>query len=266
MPVRIYWYPKLVGALESLELDFVSDIQHDEPEVVAATAETIAGGQTRQLYGDWRRLVMVREHLDDQDDEATIMALRSLETHLRQGHSIGLSLDGNDGEAWAGFASGTYSRGSTTLGASTNRYAGWSGAAALAAGDRICVHSPSPGGGREWHEVTGVTTIGSTVAIGIARGLFYDHSGPIMVRKRHFWPVLKLPEDQLGTPILTSRTQGATWDLRLELREDNAELWSFAETGEVVASASGGQSPQILAQDMQAGVTYSKVFRLGLEG
>ena len=59
------------------------------------------------------------------------------------------------------------------------------------------------------------------------------------MRRRTFYPHLKLPEDQLDTPIVTTSSRGRTFDFRLELREDMPEAWSVGESGEGLTGATG---------------------------
>jgi len=59
------------------------------------------------------------------------------------------------------------------------------------------------------------------------------------VCRRTFYPHLKLPEDQLDTPIVTTSSRGRTFDFRLELREDMPEAWSVGESGEGLTGATG---------------------------
>ena len=61
---RIFWYPMGTGNVQTITIPrFITSLEDDDPEVSAATSETIAGGMRRQLYGDWRRVVITRQHL-----------------------------------------------------------------------------------------------------------------------------------------------------------------------------------------------------------
>jgi hypothetical protein len=236
---KIYWYPMGSGNLETITLGFVSDLQDDDPEVEAATAETIAGGMYRQLYGDWRRVVVMRQHLRPQlgTDAEAIRGLRSLQSHLLAGYSIGLAV--GSGSAFGSYTVAGASRGVDVIGIPANTYAAWDASAALANGDEIVIQSPSPDGAREVHEVNTVTAIGSTFLVSLTRPLRYDHPGRMLVRKRTFYPHLKMPEDQLQVPIVTTSTRGQTFDLRLELREDMQEAWDTGASGDALTGATG---------------------------
>jgi len=100
--------------------------------------------------------------------------------------------------------------------------------------------SQSPNGAREVHRVVSASVLGSgTTVIGLSRGTRYDHSGSVFVRKRTFYPHLKLPDDQLDVPIITSSSRGQTFDLRLELREDIQEAWNLNSSGQALSAATG---------------------------
>lgn len=227
----IYWYPMGTGNLETITLSFVTDLQDEDPEVEAATSETIAGGMYRQLYGDWRRVVFTRQHLREYkpDEDEAIRGMRSLQSHLIAGYSVGVAV--GSGSAFGSFTAAGASRGVNVIGIPANQYGPWDPSAVLSVGDEVVIQSPSPDGAREVHEIAGVTPIGSTFLLTLSRTLRYDHPGRVLVRRRTFYPSLKLPEDQIETPIVTSSTRGKTWDIRLELREDMQEVWDTPEAG-----------------------------------
>lgn len=242
MSVAIYWYPMGTGNLETISMDFATDLQDDDPEVSAATSETIAGGMRRQLYGDWRRVVLTRQHLRPvvASEAEALRGLRSLHSHLIAGYSIGLAVGST--AAWGGFTIAGAPRGTALIGVPGNTYSVWGGAGAIAVDDEIILQSQSPNGAREVHRVSAVSVLGSgTTLITLSRGTRYDHNGSIFVRKRTFYPHLKMPDDQLDTPIITSSSRGQTFDLRLELREDIQEAWDLNSSG-LALSASTGQA------------------------
>ena len=234
----IYWYPMGTGTLETVTLPFITDLSDEDPEVVAATGETTAGGMFRQLYGDWRRVIVLRQHVrpEDATEKPVLQSLRSLQSHLIAGHSIGVAVGAQ--KAFGAFTVG-YSRGVSTIGIPANAYAGWSTLSALAAGDEVVIQSPSPNGAREVMQIQAIVPIGTTFAVTFTRGLRYDHPGPVLVRFRTFYPHLKLPDDQLETPIITTSNRGRTFDLRLELREDQQETFTFGDSGQQLAGTGG---------------------------
>jgi hypothetical protein len=240
MSVAIYWYPMGTGNLETITMDFATDLQDDDPEVSAATSETIAGGMRRQLYGDWRRVVLLRQHLRPSvaAEAETLRGLRSLHSHLIAGYSIGIAVGST--AAWGGFSIAGYPRGTTLISVPTNKYSVWGGSGAVAVNDEIILQSASPLGAREVHRVIAVSVLSSgTTLLSLSRGTRYDHNGSVFVRKRLFYPHLKMPDDQLDTPIITSSSRGQTFDLRLELREDIQEAWNLGSSGQALSAADG---------------------------
>lgn len=240
---RIFWYPMGTGNVQTITIPrFITSLEDDDPEVSAATSETIAGGMRRQLYGDWRRVVITRQHLRPTltDEAAAIRGLRSLQSHLLAGYSVGVAV-GTDA-MWAGFTVAGAPRGTSAIGVLANTYLPWSASGDVSVGDEVVLQSRSPVGAREVHRVSAVVS-GSSGGkiITLARPTYYDHVGSIFVRRRTFYPHLKLPEDQLDTPIITSSFRGRTFDFRLELREDVAEMWALNESGEALTGATGRQ-------------------------
>ncbi len=238
---RIYWYPMGTGNLETITIPrFISNLEDDDPEVSAATSETIAGGMRRQLYGDWRRVVIVRQHLRPEiaDEADAIRGLRSLQSHLLAGYSVGIAVGTN--ATWGGFTVGSVVRGTSAIGVLANSYLPWSATGTVAVGDEVIVQSKSPLGAREVHKVDAVISGSSGAKIlTLSRPTYYDHNGPIFLRRRTFYPHLKLPDDQLDRPIITSSSRGQTFDFRLELREDVQEAWEFGESGQVLTGETG---------------------------
>ncbi len=240
---KIFWYPMGTGNVETITIPrFITNLEDDDPEVSAATSETIAGGMTRQLYGDWRRIVLLRQHLRPNvaDEAEAIRGLRSLQSHLLAGYSVGVSVGTN--ATWGGFTVAGAPRGTNLIGVLANTYLPWDSTGTVSVGDEIVLQSKSPMGARETHRVTNVIPGSSGGKIlTLSRGTYYNHTGSIFVRRRTFYPHMKLPDDQLDRPIVTSSSAGRTFDLRLELREDIQEAWEVGESGQVLTGADGQQ-------------------------
>ena len=236
---RIYWYPMGSGNLETITMPFITNLQDEDPEVEAATAETIAGGMFRQLYGDWRRVIALRQNLrpSDATEAEAIRGLRSLQSHLIAGYSIGLAV--GTGSTFGSYTTAGASRGVNNIGIPANTYGAWDSTATLSAGDEVVIQSPSPDGAREVQRLASVTPVGSTFLLTFTRTLRYDHPTRMLVRRRTFFPHLKLPEDQLQTPIVTTSSRGKTFDLLLELREDMAEAWTVGTQGDALTGSTG---------------------------
>jgi hypothetical protein len=75
----------------------------------------------------------------------------------------------------------------------------------------------------------------------------------MLVRRRTFYPHLKLPEDQLQTPIVTTSSRGKTFDLLMELREDMAEAWTVGTQGDAL-TGSTGQPRGLFADGQRVGL------------
>lgn len=248
----IYWYPMGTGNVETITLPFITSLEDDDPEVEAATSETIGGGMYRQLYGDWRRVVITRQNLrpSKADEAEALRGLRSLQSHLLAGYSVGIAVGA--GATFGSYTVAGLARGAGAIGIPANTYGPWDPSAVLSIGDEVVLQSPSPDGAREVHTLSAVTPIGSTFLLGLTRDTRYDHPGPILVRRRTFYPHLKLPDDQLEVPIVTSSSNGKTYDMRLELREDMQEAWDTGTSGVALTGPTG--QPR----------TYSGIFAGGI--
>jgi hypothetical protein len=163
---------------------------------------------------------------------------------LLAGYSIGVAV-GTD-SMWGGFTVSGVPRGTSAIGVLANTYLPWSTAGDVSVGDEVVLQSRSPLGAREVHRVSAVVSGSSGGKIlTLDRPTYYDHAGSIFIRRRTFYPHLKMPEDQMETPIITSSSLGKTFDFRLELREDVAEMWGLNESGEALAGSTG-QTARVL--------------------
>ena len=227
MSAQIYLHWGGVGALATLDLPEssvgVADFQID-PHTGAATARRYTGAVHVSVGAKFDRVTLVVSNVgaEEEDARADLDALRE---HLREGLSIGVALDG--GKAWAAFGvlAGSYP-GLVHPGNYWGVYSG--GLAALAAGDRVVIRSLGDGGWREEH---GIHTVHTSGNLQFTKAVRFDHGaagGPIYVRHRLFYPVLRHEEGQHDQPLLTE-DQGRTWSFQARLYEDVDALQTLSE-------------------------------------
>jgi len=238
----IYWYPMGTGTLRTIVLPLVTFVSDEIPVVTHATSETTAGGMHRQLYGDHREITLVRQHIDSTGDNANLLQdLRSLQSHLLAGYSIGVAV-GPD-RAFGSYESIGIAPGSLVFTVRTNAYLAWSSSSTPVAGDELIIQGQTPYGAREVVEVSNIFAVGSTWSITIDRPTRYNHTGTYLVRHRTFWPHLKLGPDDLGIPLLTSQNNGRTYDFAVNLREDLVEAWSVGQSGQALMGSTDYGEP-----------------------
>lgn len=249
---KIYWYPGGAPGLKTIDLGFISDLEEDTPAAVYGRSEAIAGSVSHQHWGDWRQITIEREGLVI-DDAAIIRDLRSLQSHLMAGGSIGYSSD--SGDTWLSFAlSGPPQQGDTSILTGPNSLVAWEPTATLTTGDEIVIQSAAPDGYREWHRVSTFTVGGSGALIGLTEAVRYDHpTGPVLVRWHRSWAVLVLRDDAVEQPILSSPNQGLTWTLTLALREDVPGTYQLEDNPLSDTTATGGTSVDVTRDDGTAG-------------
>jgi hypothetical protein len=156
-------------------------------------------------------------------------SLMALEKHLQLGGTVGFSL--NHSKSLAHWPLGLWSQQSQAIYVSGNGFATWSSSAAWASGDDMVVESIEPGGVREVHATSGQT--GSQLSLSSTRLQWHYADRPAWVRYRHFWPVLKLPQDQLGKPLVTTENRRlVTFDATLEIDHNGLILAGAEKEGQ----------------------------------
>ena len=247
----IYFYPDSSGTLETITFEEnLSDLQV-EPIREVSDAVTLSGAMFRRHYAS--RLA-VRIVLENYTSKSFWYKMESLSAHLERGAPIGFSLD--HAKTWAGFlhSGGSAARGDAgpfllpgASGASNgNSFYAWNNSGTLVEDDMVCISNGNPEGFREYVDLDSLGTSTAT----LKRGLLYSYaSRPILFRWRDFFPALKLPQNQMGSPIVTSNHRiGYTLDLRL------GEDWSGLEGVDYYRNLTGttdsdtGQSLQQAAE------------------
>jgi hypothetical protein len=220
-----YWYPSDAGTLETTDLgEGMSDIQ-ETPLVAAEDAYTGSYGLTRNFIASCYRVRLVLERFGAPGTSSVERALRTLESHLHRGGSVGFTRD--QSKAWAGsVGTGRYAlRGSTLLYTSGSLFTAWSPSGTLANGDEVVVESANPIANREFKTASSITAGQLT----LAAGLTYDHTTQTFARWRDFYPTLKLPKDQLGRPIVT-HDHRITFTFDATFEYDFSALASYLES------------------------------------
>lgn len=241
----IYWYPTETGNLSRIDLGEQLAALDELPGAMRVSA--VAGGVG--FHSFLREVFRVRVVLQLFPDAATERALMTLQSHLNRGGVIGFSR--NHSKTWCAAQSvASWDRGDTSLLTLGNGFSAFSSSGALADGDPVVVESPL-GPVREYTTANGAVSISATT-VTVGDGLEYDYpaelpSGVGLVRYRHFWPVLWLPESELGRPIVTSNRE-ITWtlDMTLEYSVQAAlALWGISPASGLGANGIKPSTPAL---------------------
>jgi hypothetical protein len=217
-----FWNPAPGGTLEITDLaEAISDIQ-DQEITEAADARNGYGTAYRNFLMGSRRVRIVLERFGSPGSSALERDFYAIENHLRRGGYVGFSR--NRSKSWCGAVNSAYAqRGDTVLYTGGNLFNAWYTSAALASGDEVIVESANP----DWQsEPTVFSSItGTQVTVSRALRFTYPTSNPIFVRYRDFYPVLRLPDDQLDKPLVT-HDKRITWTFDALLEYDLSALAS----------------------------------------
>jgi len=215
-----YWYPKEGGSLEKSAI--TRSITRLEADDRPQADDSYGGSQamTRVFHGTRRRVRIEWERLNllSSSGAADYRSLLPIIAHLQRGHAVGFSADA--AKTIAGYpGAGNWSRGASSLtcASNLNAFRQWQTAAALTSGDQVVIES-SPDYGRG--EQRSATSFSAGVLTLASQKLVFDYAGADpMWRWYWFWPALRLPLDQLGSPLVTN-DHGITATVQFVLEVD----------------------------------------------
>lgn len=201
----LYYYPQTslsagtVGLLEKVDFgEAISDIQIQQVSNASDTV-SLSGRASRTT---WQSGLSVRLVLERFTDDALARDLYSFESHARRGKHFGFARDSAKAVAVVP-AGAPWDRGTTNISGSLNIFRKWESAAVLAPGDTVHIQSPAPKSNREEATVQTWFAPTTTSSLVLSGGLRYDMPYPAVLRHRDFFPVLFVPESELGRPMLT---------------------------------------------------------------
>ena len=215
-----YWYPKEGGSLERTAITRALSALEADDRPQADDSYSGAQGMTRVFHGTRRRVKLTWERLNllSTSGAADHRSLLPVIAHLQRGGAVGFAQDG--AKAIAGYpGAGNWSRLAATLtcASPTNAFSAWQPLAALASGDQVVIESEPVYGRSEQRSATSFSAGVLTLA---SQTLVFDYAGSApMWRWYRFWPALRLPADQLGTPLVTN-DHGITASVELTLEVD----------------------------------------------
>lgn len=209
MSAKIYYYPDEDGGLTTITLAKALTELHESRAPDRVTAKRGDGSASVAV---WTPATRVRIVLERGLSAGNVRMLRQLEDHLHRGLPIGFAREHT--KAWAGFG-GSPNRGYTYVATGGHAFSSWESAADLVSGDEIVMEGAAPFSEIEMHAVSSVSATTGTVTL-LSETVLRTFGGPVIVRHRDFYPALRMPDDQLGKPIVTTERR-LTWTLDVEL-------------------------------------------------
>ena len=213
MDASFWWYPDNVEpVLEEVSIGTRISALDEIPWRQVADARSVTGRLYRTAVGGGFRVRVIIERFSGVSDsgQALYRNLASMVTHLQRGGYVAFAADRDKAVAGVVDPSGSL-RATNTLVLPDSNFAdglntdGSVGLAALAAGDEIVLESPLPEMKRELLVVSSANPylINLDTTAGGAVRHNYTQS-PVIVRHRNFYPILYLPESQIGRELLTT--------------------------------------------------------------
>lgn len=217
----LYWYPAGSRTLATVQLGFVSDLR---PVDTQDAEEVLTGNSApyRSVFGRARIVPIVKERFTS---ASLRRDLEAVVNHLRAGGVVGFSLD--DSKALAKFGTPPQSGDTVIALDAADPWGSWPGTPAFASGDEIRIEQP--GRTLRAETVTYSSLTSSDITVSAVRNT-YD-TGPVLVRYRDFYPVLRLPAGLANSPDLLTHDRRLNYTLSLPLVEYPADLWAFWEAG-----------------------------------
>ena len=215
----IYYYPSSGFDAQLVTID-LGEILSDLQMTPIRSAIDAMSYQGRFYRTNLNGRMKIRVLLERFTDRALVRKLYSLQSHLERGGLIGICE--NQNKAWAAYLNeGMGNSGQTVLETGGNVF--YNQTAALDALDEVVIQSSNPEVKREWNDVN--LAVGSTDArITLSDALIHNYKQePVLIRFHGFWPIMRLPADQLGRPIVT-HDHRISYTLDLTLEEDVAAL------------------------------------------
>ena len=211
----IYYYPAS-GFGAKLEIIDLGEILSDLQMTPVRNSIDAMSYQGRFFRTNLNGRMKIRVLLERFTDRALVRKLYSLQTHLERGGLIGVTE--HQHKSWAAYVvPGQGVAGAATMETGGNVF--YNQSAALEDLDEVVFQSSNPETKREWTQIAGDLTDTETT-LNIEPGLLYNyHQDPVLVRWHGFWPVMRLPADQLGRPIVT-HDHRISYTLDLTLEED----------------------------------------------
>ena len=213
MDASFWWYPDSVDpVLEEVSIGTRISALDEIPWRQVADARSVTGRLYRTAVGGGFRVRVIIERFSgvSASGQALYRNLASMVTHLQRGGYVAFAADRD--KAVAGVVDPSDSlRAASVLQIPDGNFAdglnvsGLVGQAALASGDEIVLESPLPELKREMLVVSSATPFQVTLDTSAGGFVRHDYTkAPVVMRHRNFYPVLYLPESQIGRELLTT--------------------------------------------------------------
>jgi len=225
----LYWYPAGSRTLQKIQLGFVSDLR---PVDTQDAEEVLTGNSApyRSTFGRARIVPIVKERFTS---ASLRRDLEALVNHLRAGGVVGFCLD--DSKALARFGTPPSTADTVIPLDAVEPWSAWGDSPAFVSGDEIRIEQP----GRVLRAETVTYTSATAAALTVSAVRNTYDVGPVLMRYRDFYPVLRLPANLANSPDLLTHDRRLNYTLSLPLVEYPADLWAFWEAGVTLGSKTG---------------------------
>lgn len=223
---KFFYYPQPDGR-HLVEIDFQqliaelqSDISHD-----AVDGITQGGGIFRSVGRGGEAITIQRDRMNLGEDLA--IQFDALQNHLDRGYSCMFMT--NHDKAWAAALSSPPQAGLFTVNVKDAVFSAITGTGVIpVAGDYVVIETDNPPYIREVQKIQSISvTAASGGSVTFTKRLNFDYSNrPVFMRYYRFWPLLKRPQSDIGTPIITNEN-GRLFSLNLRLVVDYQALFAF---------------------------------------
>ena len=230
-----YWPDGDTGTVETIDFGEPLTDLRVLPERDRRDSRALTGRRYSSLVSHAMRVRVTFERWSGLTDAGQSLArqLMSLAPHLEAGGSIILVEDADI--AWAAFSRALQTRGNTgiyTDGLAMTSVLGGT----PAANQEVRILGGYPSHRRELQKVSAWSSPLVTLDSGLVYS--YDHE-PIMLAQRGTWVGLKLPDDQLGRPLV-SHDHRITYSFEAELELDWGVVAAFADQQDGYNSSTNG--------------------------
>lgn len=215
-----FLYPDAAGSLAVIDFARPLTSIHELPSGIVSDAYGGDRTWSRTFHAGVLRIRFTAERVNTTTTagQSFVRKMLTVQQHLIRGGYVGLARVHS--KAWCGRVSTSrLARGTASIVCrGGNLFSSWNSNAALAASDEIVIESANPEAIREWNAVQTVATSGVKVTLTTSDTVFNTYTAePILVRHRDFWPILRLPADQVDKQlVIPDRRLTYTIDMTLE--------------------------------------------------
>ncbi len=228
MSAKFYFYPQPSGNhLSTIDLDENLGELFSEWDVSAVDGQGLDGSIYRSVGRNGEVITIQRDRM--KGSEALAHKFVALQNHLDRGFSCAFTADHT--KAWAAPCTTTPAGGDFVLNVGSNPFSGFTNQGGSTptpgANDYVVIENQPPGMLQEIGQADSASlTWNGGGSITLKDRVAFSYPAAVFARWYRFWPVLKRPQEDIGTSIITNE-HGINWSLNIRLVVDYSTLFSF---------------------------------------